>query len=43
MPDFGDSRDRLPTAMSVTIEVPIPYDLIPRLEQKARHAGLDRE
>lgn len=29
--------------MSMTIEVPIPDDLIPRLEQKARSAGLDRE
>ena len=29
--------------MSMTVEVPIPDDLIPRLEQKARSAGLDRE
>ena len=29
--------------MSMTIEVPIPDDMIPRLEQKARSAGLDRE
>lgn len=29
--------------ISMTIEVPIPDDLIPRLEQKARSAGLDRE
>lgn len=29
--------------MSVTVEVPIPDDLIPRLEQKARSAGLDRD
>ncbi|MBL8295231.1 MAG: hypothetical protein JNN08_25525 [Bryobacterales bacterium] len=29
--------------MSMMIEVPIPDDLIPRLEQKARSAGLDRE
>ena len=29
--------------MSMSIEVPIPDDLIPRLEQKARNAGLDRE
>lgn len=29
--------------MSVTVEVPIPDDLIPRLEQRARSAGLDRE
>ena len=28
---------------SMTVEVPIPDDLIPRLEQKARSAGLDRE
>lgn len=27
--------------MSVTIEVPIPDDLVPLLEQKARGAGLD--
>ena len=31
------------TAMSMTIEVSIPDDMIPRLEQKARSAGLDRE
>ena len=29
--------------MSMTVQVPIPDDLIPRLEQKARIAGLDRE
>ena len=29
--------------MSMTIEVPIPDDLITRLDQKARSAGLDRE
>lgn len=29
--------------MSVTIEVPIPDDLIPLLEQKARSAGLPRD
>ena len=29
--------------MSLTVEIPIPDDLIPRLEQKARSAGLDRE
>ena len=29
--------------MSVTIEVPIPDDLIPVLERKARSAGLKRE
>lgn len=29
--------------MSMTVEIPIPDDLIPRLEQKARSAGLDRE
>ena len=29
--------------MSMTIEVSIPDDMIPRLEQKARSAGLDRE
>lgn len=29
--------------MSMTVQVPIPDDLIPRLEQKARSAGLDRE
>ena len=29
--------------MSMTVEVPIPDDLIPRLEQKARSAGVDRE
>lgn len=29
--------------MSMTVEVPIPDDLIPRLDQKARRAGLDRE
>ena len=29
--------------MSTTVEVPIPDDLIPRLEQRARSAGLDRE
>ncbi len=27
----------------MTIEVPIPDDMTPRLEQKARSAGLDRE
>lgn len=27
----------------MTIEVPIPNDLIPRLEQKAQSAGVDRE
>jgi len=27
----------------MTIEVPIPDDLVSRLEQKARSAGLDRE
>lgn len=30
-------------AMSMTIEVSIPDEMIPRLEQKARSAGLDRE
>lgn len=29
--------------MSLTVEIPIPDELIPRLEQKARSAGLDRE
>lgn len=29
--------------MSMTVQVPIPDDLIPRLEQKARSAGLDGE
>ena len=29
--------------MSMTVQVAIPDDLIPRLEQKARSAGLDRE
>lgn len=29
-------------AISVTVEVPIPDDLIPRLEQRAWSAGLDR-
>ncbi|MBX9601366.1 MAG: ribbon-helix-helix protein, CopG family [Bryobacteraceae bacterium] len=29
--------------MTMTIEVPIPDDLIARLDQKARSAGLDRE
>jgi hypothetical protein len=29
--------------MSVTIKVPIPDDLVPVLERKARNAGLDRE
>jgi hypothetical protein len=29
--------------MSVTIQVPIPDDLLVLLEQKARGAGLDRE
>lgn len=29
--------------MSMTVQVPIPDDLIPRLEEKARSAGLDRE
>ena len=29
--------------MSMTVEVPIPDHLIPRLEQRARSAGLDRE
>ena len=29
--------------MSMTIQVPIPDDMIPRLEQKARSAGLDLE
>ena len=29
--------------MSLTVEIPIPDDLIPRLEPKARSAGLDRE
>ena len=29
--------------MSVTIEVPIPDELIPLLEQKARSAGLPRD
>ncbi|MBM3726226.1 MAG: hypothetical protein FJW40_12465 [Acidobacteria bacterium] len=27
----------------MTVEVPIPDDLMPRLEQRARSAGLDRE
>jgi hypothetical protein len=27
----------------MTVEVPIPDDLIPRLDQRARIAGLDRE
>jgi hypothetical protein len=31
------------TAMSMTIEVSIPDEMIARLEQKARSAGLDRE
>lgn len=31
------------TVMSMTIEVSIPDDMIPRLEQKARSAGLDGE
>ena len=30
-------------AMSVTIEVPIPDELLPILERKARSAGLKRE
>lgn len=29
--------------MNMTVQVPIPDDLIPRLEEKARSAGLDRE
>lgn len=29
--------------MSMTVQVPIPDDLIARLEQKARSAGLDGE
>ncbi len=29
--------------MSLTVEVPIPDDLMPRLEQKARSTGLDCE
>lgn len=29
--------------MSMTVQVPIPDDLILRLEQKARSVGLDRE
>jgi hypothetical protein len=32
-----------PPDMSVTIQVPIPDDLIPVLERKARNAGLKRE
>lgn len=39
---FGDN-DRWSVVTSMTVEVPIPDDLIPRLEQKARSAGLDRE
>lgn len=31
------------TVMSMTIEVSIPDDMIPRLEQRARSAGLDGE
>lgn len=34
----GDNGD-----MSVTVEVRLPDDLIPLLEQRARGAGLDRE
>lgn len=29
--------------MGMTIEVPIPDELLPRLEQRARSAGLDRD
>ena len=29
--------------MSMTIQVPIPDDLVPRLEEKSRSAGVDRE
>lgn len=42
MDGFGDNED-WSVVMSMTVEVPIPDDLIPQLEQKARNAGLDRE
>jgi hypothetical protein len=42
MVGLGDNRN-WSLVMSITVEVPIPDDLVLRLEQKARNAGLDRE
>jgi hypothetical protein len=42
MDGLGDNEN-WSVVMSMTVEVPIPDDLIPQLEQKARSAGLDRE